>query len=178
MADPTRTALRALGMGSGLAALALGLILSSSPASGAASVPAVARDHVAFAMRGPLKTGASQRLVFSVRGANGVRPTVLVHLTMPAMPMDERTYVAHPISHDRYAVRAPLTMPGKWLAHVTLESGGQSVTRVLPFRTIYGQPTPWRLLAVLAGGFLALVAIVAFALRRRGPDVASSERHA
>ena len=169
---------RAIARASGLAALAAGLVLLTPPPSLAAKAPSVAGDRVSFAMRGPLRTGAARRMVFHVRAPAGQRPTVLVHLTMPAMPMREPVLTARPIGHGLYSVRAPLTMPGRWLAHVTVASGGASVTRVLPFHTIYGQPTPWRMLAVIAGLFVLTVGLLAYRLRRRGPAPSAEDRTA
>lgn len=179
MANPTRSAKRALDLRPGLLLLAVGLVLvAAAPPSLAAGAPSVAADRVSLAMRGPLKTGPGQRLVFHVRAPAGSRPTVFVHLTMPAMPMREPTLTARPLGHGLYGVRAPLTMPGRWLAHVTLERGGASVTRVLPFRAIYGQPTPWRTLALGAGLVLLAVGLVTYRLRRRSPDLATTQRRA
>lgn len=178
MANPMRAAKRALDLRPGLLLLAVGLVLVAAPPSLAAGQPSVAADRVSFALRGPLRMGSGQRLVFHVRAPAGSRPTVMVHLTMPAMPMREPTLTAQPLGRGLYGVRAPLTMPGRWLAHVTIERGGASVTRVLPFRAVYGQPAPWRTLALGAGLFLLAVGLLAYRLRRRPSPQAQAERRA
>ncbi len=182
MVNPSRTAMRALGRGAGLVAGLLGLLglvlLAAAPSLAAAKAPGVTRDRVSFAMRGPLKTGESRRLVFQVHAPAGQRPTVSVLLTMPAMPMHGQTVRAKALGAGRYAARAPITMPGRWLAHVTVAGGGASVTHVLPFRAIYGQPTPWRGLGIGAGLFVLAVGLLTYRLRRRPTPLAATERHA
>jgi hypothetical protein len=178
MVNPSRTAMRAIARWAGLAAGLCGLVLLTAAPSLAARTPSVAKDRVSFAMRGPLKTGSSERLLFTVHHPAGQRPTVFVHLTMPGMAMQGRTLRAKALGHGRYSVRAPLTMPGRWVAHVTVTSGGASVTRVLPFHTIYGQPTPWRTLGVGFGIFVVAVGLLTYRLRRRPTQVAASEPNA
>jgi hypothetical protein len=179
MSTMKRNAPGALARPAGILAGLLALIVLAAPPSSAATAHGPGADRVGFAMRGPLKTGADQRLVFQVHAPAGEAPQgVLVHLAMPAMAMHERTLRARALGHGRYAVHAPLSMAGRWVAHVTLTRDGASVTRTLPFRTIDGPTAPWRLLGA-AAALLALAGVLTYRTRRRpSAATAAGERHA
>jgi hypothetical protein len=165
----------------GLLAALIGLVLLAGAPSLAAAQPAAAaaNGRVGFAMRGPLHTGRGERLVFHVEAPAGARPThVLIHLTMAAMPMHEPTLRARPLGGGRYAVHADLSMPGAWVAHVTLARGATSVTRSLPFRTIDGGSTLWRRIALVAGALALLVALGTYRMRRRPEAISGRESNA
>ena len=158
---------------------AVGLLLVLSPLARAASRPAPAVSarspyRVSWAMRGPLRTGPSQRLVVRVRGPRGRRPEVRILPWMPAMPMHERAVRARSLGDGRYSARVPLTMPGRWLASVTVGSGRNAVTASLPFKTIVAHPTPWRLIGAGAAVVVAAALALALRLRRRPPPSQAS----